>query len=557
MKSYINLYEYQKNVIEACQKDPSHSQLISMPTGTGKTITFLSLAKKLNKKTLIIVHREELLNQTYDKAKLCGFEENEISIVNAEKKEKLNKLCIAMVQSLNRNLEKYHPDDVEMVIVDEAHHATANSYKNIFNFFKIFDEKKLLFGFTATPLRGDKEHLQNIFHSHSFKMTLSEATRLGYIVPVQGVRMEIFKSLKDIDTTQGDYDITQLDKIMNCDAINELIVQRCKYLGKTPGIIFCTSVDHAEKLALMLRKEKRKAISVSYKTSKKNLERIFSMLKRGSIDFITNAVKLSEGFDHPPIKSVIVARPTRSPVLYKQMIGRGLRNSPNKEDCYVLEFSSNDPKMLKWEDIDETCTFQSVSPEKQKTMDEAKQHYRNLFKNPNVEILDVRVSPFDFYECKIQRIIKYKDWYFIPDSNSFSLYSVKNAKGKGDIGGNYFYMYGSFYIWKEKYKSFYNHGECDFLMNPKGSQPMHELIKGMKSFSKMNKLGSWYPSDIQPTTRRQKKLMEFLGMKWDSIKCARKAEMEIEEKIIRKIIDTYMSKGIFLGLLEVKMEYRK
>lgn len=551
----ISLYDYQRNVIEACQKDPSHSQLISMPTGTGKTITFLSLAKQFDKKTLIIVHREELLKQTYEKAKLCGFKEDEISLVNAEKKEKLNKLSIAMVQSLNRNLEKYHYDDVEMIIVDEAHHATANSYKNIFEFFKIFDQKKLIFGFTATPLRGDKDHLKNIFHSHSFKMTLSEATRLGYIVPVQGVRMEIFKSLKDIDTTQGDYDITQLDSIMNCDAINSIIVERCKYLGKTPGILFCTSVDHAEKLAAMLRKEKRKAISVSYKTSKKNLERIFSMLKQGRIEFITNAVKLSEGFDHPPIRSVIVARPTRSPVLYKQMIGRGLRNSPDKEDCYVLEFSSNDPKMLRWEDIDETCTFQSVSPEKKMNLDQAKRHYQQLFKNPNIEILDVRVSPFDFYECKIRRIVKYKNWYFVPDSNSFALYEIKNIRGTktlGDIGGNYFHLYGSFYIWKEKYKSFYNHGESNFLMTKGCSQPIHELIKGIKSFSELNKLGSWYPSDIQLTTRRQKKLLESIGLKWDSIKCARKAEMEIEEGFIKNIIKTYMENGIFEGLLQVK-----
>lgn len=548
----IQLYEYQKNVLNACKNDSSHSQLISMPTGTGKTITFLSLAKEYNKKTLIIVHREELLKQTYEKAKLCGFKEEEISLVNSEKKEKFNLLNIAMVQSLNRNIDKYLPEDIEMIIVDEAHHATANSYLNIFKYFRIFEEKKLIFGFTATPLRGDKDHLGNIFLSHSFKMTLSEATQLGYIVPVQGIRIEIDKSLKEIDTHQGDYDISQLDKVMNCDSVNELVVERCKNLGKTPSILFCTSVDHAEKLAALLRKEKRKSISVSYKTSKKNLERIFKMLREGRIDFITNAVKLSEGFDHPPIQSIVIVRPTRSPVLYKQMIGRGLRNSPNKHDCFVFEFSSNDPKMLRWEDIDETCTFQSTSPEKRKTSEQARSHYKQLFKNPNIEILDVRVSSFDFYECKIRRIIKYKNFYFVPDSQAFAVYEMKNAKSsRGDIGGNYFLMYGSFFIWKDRYKSFYNHAECNYLMNPDCSQPLPVLIEGIKSYSKLNRMGTWYPSELQPTSRSQKKLMENLGMKWNTIKSARKAEMEIEERYIIKAIEKFMSKGIFTGLMEI------
>ena len=251
-----------------------------------------------------------------------------MAIISAEKKEKLSVLNIAMVQSLNRNLEKYLPEDIEMIIVDEAHHATANSYLNIFKHFRIFEEKKFIFGFTATPLRGDRDHLSNVFHSHSFKMTLSEATKLGYIVPVSGIRIEMSKSLSEIEMQQGDYDLQQLERVMNCDSVNDMIVEKCKFLQKTPSIIFTTSVDHAEKISKKLRENGRKAISVSYRTSKKTLSIIFKMLQRGSIDFITNAVKLSEGFDYPALKGVILARPTRSPVLYKQMIGRGLRTIP-------------------------------------------------------------------------------------------------------------------------------------------------------------------------------------------------------------------------------------
>lgn len=550
----IKLYDYQKNAILACQKDLSHSQLISMPTGTGKTITFLCLAKHLNKKTLIIVHREELLKQTYEKAKLCGFKENEIFLVNSEKKETFGLLNIAMVQSLNRNLEKYSASDIEVIIIDEAHHATAPSYINIFKHFKIFEEKKPIFGFTATPLRGDKEHLANIFLSHSFKMTLSEATRLGYIVPVHGIRVEIEKSLKEIDSQQGDYDISQLDKVMNCESLNNLVVERCKNLKKTPSIVFCTSVDHAEKIALKLRNEKRKAISISYKTPKKTLDRIFNLLHQGRIEFITNAVKLSEGFDHPPIQSIILARPTRSPVLYKQMIGRGLRNFENKHDCFVLEFTSNDPKMMKWEDIDETCTYQSTSLIQRKTEEEARNKYKSLFGSPDIEILDVRVSPFDFYECKIRRFLKYKKLYFLmPFDEGFCFFEMKPTRNKtAGFGGNYYHIYGTTLFWKNKFESFYAWEEPDICFNENTPDTPDRLFKfGIQRYTQVNKMGRWYPSELEPLTRSQKKNLEKLGIGWNSIKSARKAEFELENKCLKIAVDKFLSLGKYSGTMSI------
>ncbi len=542
------LFDYQKKVIEYCKNDESHSQLISMPTGTGKTITFLHLAKEYNKKTLIIVHREELLNQTHDKALLCGFIKDEISIISSNSKEKLKKLNIAMVQTLNRNLNLYNPEDIELIIIDEAHHATAQSYRNILKYFQVFECKKYLFGFTATPLRGDKDQLSDLFFSHSFKMTLSEATKLGYIVPVSGIRISIDKSLKDIDQVSGDYDIKMLDKVMNCDSINDLIVSKCINLPKMPAIVFCTSVDHAETLANKLRQAKRKAISISYKTSKKSIERILKFLKNGKIEFITNAVKLSEGFDHPPIQSVILARPTRSPVLYKQMIGRGLRNHPNKYDCFVLEFTSNDPKMIILEDIDENATFQTYSSDNQLNEKEARNKYKTLFNSPNIEILDVRVSPFIFYECKIRRYIKYRKQYiYIPFEEGFSFYSFKTDARFKDL----FYMYGSMFFWKEKYKSFYMWSEGNFLMNPGAPQQMKYLLDVIKNYTKLNKLGKWYPSELQKPDRKQKELMKNLGINCMKFSSTRKAEMEIEEMAINKAIDKYMSKNLFSGIMNI------
>lgn len=537
----MKLYSYQENVLTAIRSDPSHSQLISMPTGTGKTITFLAAAKDQNKKCLILVHRQELLDQTYEKALFIGFKEKDVAVISSEEKQQIKQITIAMVPTLIRNLDLYKPEEIEMMIIDEAHHATAASYMTIMNHFKIFEEKKLLLGFTATPLRGDKKQLGNIFFSHSFKMTLSEATQNGYICPVHGMRVNIEKSLEEIDTVQGDYDITQLDKIMNCESVNNLVARRCSTLEKTPGLVFCTSINHAKEIASLLRKEKRKAISVSYLTPKTTLEKIYKKLRNGKIEFITNAIKLTEGFDYPPIQSIIICRPTRSPVLYKQMIGRGLRNSPNKFDCFVLEFTGNDKEMICWEDIDQNCTFQCSTLAQQKSREEALLFYKQRFTSPNIIILDVRVSPFNFYECRVQRIEKYKQFfYYCPIELGFCLFKLIPDPENRKYNLPYFALKGWFCFWKEKYKSFYVWSDGELSKNREGESVRVDYFQNVQYIKNTLKdlgYGKWYPSEEEPMSVQQKSFLK------DSLKMsARKAEMFIEDCAVKQAIKRYFEK---------------
>lgn len=541
----MKLYSYQEQALDAIASDPEHSQLISMPTGTGKTITFLHAAKRLNKNCLIIVHREELLKQTYEKAKLCGFKEEEISLICADKKEELSKLNIAMVQTLSRNLSRYNSDDIEVLIIDEAHHATARSYKDVIEHFKIFEEKKYLIGFTATPLRGDGAALSSIFHSHTFKITLSEATQNGYICPVHGVRVEIKKELSDIQSMQGDYDIQELDRVMNCPSVNEVVTTKCQHLGRVPAILFCTSVAHAQKLAEILNDMGRKAISVSYKTPKQELAKIYDDLKEGKIEFISNAVKLSEGFDFPPIQSVIIARPTRSPVLYKQMIGRGLRKSEGKHDCFVLEFGGNDPKMICWEDIDENCTFQSYSAEQTKNVEESKRFYTSRFKSPNVTVLDVRVSHFKFYECRVRRICKYKNVYYCPHEQGFVLFHPRYLRGNHKLEG--YNLWAAMYFWNEPYRTFYQWDDADWLWYRPEGHPGKDLLPQIRFFCEKQcppeGLAKWYPSEEEPMTGKQKFFLKDYAVGKLS---ARKAEMLIEDIAIKKMIEMYLASHQFV-----------
>ncbi len=532
----MKLFSYQEAALLAIFSDPSRSQLISMPTGTGKTITFLAVAKEKNLKTLILVHRKELLDQTYDKAQKMGFNVSDISLITSENKMELRRLNIAMVPTLIRNLPLYAADDIEMIIVDEAHHATARSYRKIFQHFEVVEKDKWILGFTATPLRGDASSLSDIFASHSFKITLSEATQKGYICPVYGVKVQFDKDLSDIEMKQGDYDISKLDRVMNCDEINDLVVEKCSNIQKTPGLIFCTSVDHARKIAKRLRKKGKKAISVSYLTPKKTLAKIFQLLYQNKIHYITNAVKLSEGFDHPPIQAIIIARPTRSPVLYKQMIGRGLRNFKNKKECLVVEFTGNDDKMMRWENIDENATFQSYSASDNKSFEEALSIYKTKFPSPNVRVLNVRISPFNFYECYIQRKVKYgKDFIYYPGNNGFEVFKLIAAKDNWQKCPAHFgiYMYAVF--WKEPYKSFYiwSEGDPSGASNTCTREKVIGWIEKVASDAQIN-TKRWYPSEEGDIAPSQKSMLKT------TIKMnARKAEMFIEDAAIKEAIKKY------------------
>lgn len=544
----MKLYSYQEKCLEAIEKCPSPTQLISMPTGTGKTITFLSACIRKNKRTLILVHRQELLEQTIEKALRLGIPREKLSCITSEGKEKLNHITIAMVPTLINHLHRYCKDDVEMMIVDEAHHSLAQSYIKIFNHFEILEKNKILLGFTATPLRGDGKTLGKIYKEQSFKMTLQEATQQGYICPVHGMRVEFKYNIENIESRAGDYDIQALDKIMNCESLNELIANRCSNLMRLPAIVFCSSVSHAENIKEKLVKLNRKAEVISYHNSKSECQEILTRLKENKIDFILNAVKLTEGFDHPPIQTIVLARPTRSPALYKQMIGRGLRLSPGKYDCLVMEFTANDPKMITWDQIDTDCSFQCYTPKELVGIEEGKKFYKCKFVNPDVKILDVRVSPFSFYECKIQRVVKYrKEFRYVPADNGFTLFHIIpitiRRTPKEIAFGHTMTCYQL--LWKQQYKSFVCFSYGPLWNSPEGGWPIEDLEGQIKFYADhclhdannediANPVGRWYPSEEEPMSPRQKK---FLG---PLIKTnARKAEMMIEEKSLIKAINKF------------------
>ena len=214
-----------------------------------------------------------------------------------------------------------------------------------------------------------------------------------------------------------------------------------------------------------------------------------------------------------------------------------------------MEFTSNDPKMMKWEDIDETATFQSSSETQKRSYEEAKSHYLGLFNSPNVKVLDVRISPFEFYECKIRRIVKGNSCYFVPFTQGFMYCRYCQNRVNGCV---FYDLYVSMLFWHKKYESFYVWDAPDILMTVNGPREKSEMILGPKSYAEMNKLSKWYPSDYQLISREQKLLMKKMEINFQKMKSARKAEMIIEDRAISMAIDQYLSHGKFSGIMEIK-----
>ena len=313
----MELRPYQQECISIIESKPPGSYLVQMPTGCGKTATFTHIPR--HGRVLVLAHREELVRQParyYD----CpvGFE---IAADHSHGEE----VVIASVQSLVNRLDRFNPDEFDMIITDECHHASATTYRKIYDYFK----PRKHIGFTATPNRGDKQRLDTVFSEIIFQRDLRWAIESGFLCDIYCMRVNIGYDLSAVHTRMGDYAPGELEKAMDgtADAIAEAYQKHAK--GAT--LIFAVSVSHAEEIA----KKIPGAVVVTGKT--KDRADIIERFTRREIPCIVNVMVFTEGTDMPLVETVIVARPTQSDSLYSQMVGRGLRLHPEKERLILID----------------------------------------------------------------------------------------------------------------------------------------------------------------------------------------------------------------------------
>ena len=313
----IRLRDYQKACISKIESMPPGAYLVQMPTGCGKTATFTHIPRK--GRVLVLAHREELVRQParyYD----CpvGFE---IAAEHSHGEE----VVIASVQSLVRRLERFGRDEFSMIITDEAHHAAAGTYKKIYEYFE--PEKHI--GFTATPNRGDKVKLNDVYSEIIFQRDLRWAIQSGFLCDIYCLRVNIGFDLSRVSVRNGDYAPGELDDAMEGTA--DAIAQAYREHAKGATLIFAVSVHQAEEIAARIPG----AVVVTGKT--KNRADIIERFSRREIPCIVNVMVFTEGTDIPLVETVIIARPTKSDSLYSQMVGRGLRPHPEKEKLILVD----------------------------------------------------------------------------------------------------------------------------------------------------------------------------------------------------------------------------
>jgi superfamily II DNA or RNA helicase len=359
----IALRDYQKECLETVLSEFSagtRRQLVSLPTGSGKTVVMAAIARHFNKKTLLLAHREELLTQAIEKFRLF-WPDVSVGLCKAEDNEIHAQVVIGSVQSCSRpkRLEQLRALGFEVMMIDEAHHSVSDSYQSVINelgFGK--GSNRLLLGVTATPKRADKVGLGETFEKIVYSRSIGTMIKAGYLSPVIGRKILTNFTLQKLKTSNGDFALDELAEAVNTADRNDFIVDKFIEYGKErKGVAFCVDVQHCHDLAEAFRRRGIAAESVWGDMSPDERKRVLDHLKSGKIQIATSCGVLTEGFDDPTINLVAMCRPTKSHTLYIQSVGRGLRIWPGKQNCLVLDFTD------RGHNLDSTLNLSSTIPE--------------------------------------------------------------------------------------------------------------------------------------------------------------------------------------------------
>lgn len=323
------------------------STLLVMATGCGKTYCAAEILRERAQagRILWLAHRSELLDQARDTLRdriglSVDLEKAQTRANRGHALWGLSDVVVGSVPTLHAaRLREWDSRDFATIVVDEAHHATARTHRQIIDYFS---EAKVL-GLTATPDRRDKIGLKMIFESTAYEYDIRLAIHEGYLCPIRQLAIAVPEiDLADVNTSAGDLAPGQLAEIMERDGVlHGIAAPLAKEIGDRPTIVFAASVDQAKCLASILEGYGVSAHEVDGETPTDIRKQRLADYGEGKVQALVNVGVLTEGYDAPKTACVAVARPTTSRALYTQMIGRGTRIAPGKVDCLVLDFVGN------------------------------------------------------------------------------------------------------------------------------------------------------------------------------------------------------------------------
>ena len=340
MGQTIELRDYQQEAIENLKKVRGDGKTIALlyhATGVGKTITAATDAKAVGGRTLFLVNALKLASQAKDTFARV-WPETTLGEYTGGQKDVSQTVIFATVQSISKDLEKFSPTAFDYLIVDECHHAAANTYQKIFTYF----HPKFILGLTATPERSDGEDMLELFQNVAHKMDLKTAVERGVLVPIRCIRVKTNIDLTDVRINGIKYNSQDLESKLFIPERNQLIVDTyLKYVNGKKTVIFCASVDHAAEIAKLLRDNGVNAEAVSGRDRVEIREKVLKDYETGSTDVLCACDLLNEGWDSPHTTVLFMARPTMSKTIYMQQLGRGTRRCPGKDDLLFIDFVDN------------------------------------------------------------------------------------------------------------------------------------------------------------------------------------------------------------------------
>ena len=310
--------------------------LLVLPTGTGKTIVFASVAAdqvRAGDRVLILAHRGELLEQAADKLQRSTGLVSAVEKADATCLNTWFRVVVGSVQTLQRTarLERFPRDYFGTIIIDEAHHAITDGYRRILDYF---GSAKVL-GVTATPDRGDMRNLGEVFDSLAFEYKLTDAIKEGYLCRIMAQTIPLKLDISSVTMSGGDYAVGDLGTALDpyLEQIAAEMAQRCK--GRKT-VVFLPLITTSQKFRGLLNSHGFRAAEVNGQSTDR--KEVLADFDAGKYNVLCNSMLLTEGWDCPSVDCVVVLRPTKVRSLYSQMVGRGTRLSPGKTDLLLLDF---------------------------------------------------------------------------------------------------------------------------------------------------------------------------------------------------------------------------
>jgi len=346
---------FQAEALKELDKAQCNGGVVVLPTGTGKTfLASLWFRKKLEDnseaKLLFICHNKDILSQANEKEFQGRLKDLGITYgyYNAYEKE-IKQATFGTTQTLTRNLDRFDPEYFDYIIVDEAHHYQAKSFKKVLQYFK----PKFMLGLTATPNRTDNKSIFKVIGKKVYEAKTKDAIKKNLLSKINYWCVDNDIDFTNIKWTGKKYDEKDLNRKICIKEYDDAIIKEYKEtlhekFNKKKTICFCATVEHVHRMSNLFNKNGYSAVGLTGrnrlekdKMTRGNRDEIIKGFKDGKYDIIFVRDLFNEGVDIPDCDSIIMLRPTSSHTIFTQQIGRGLRKSEGKEDVLILDFTGN------------------------------------------------------------------------------------------------------------------------------------------------------------------------------------------------------------------------